>query len=89
MLGRVIASQAAFASGVGPQTVRDWGLRFNGGGPDALCEGRRTGRKATLDNEHRQALVVIVDAGPIPAGHEVVAGACAISSNGSGRTTAS
>ncbi len=65
-------SEAARTAGVGLQTVRDWVLRFNAGGPEALCEGQRTGRKTRLEDEHRKALVEVIEAGPLPAIHEVV-----------------
>ena len=33
-------SEAARTGGVGLQTVRDWVLRFNAGGPDGLVDGK-------------------------------------------------
>lgn len=65
-------SEAARTAGVGLQTVRDWVLRINSGGPEALREGARTGRKAKLEDEHRKALVEAIEAGPLPAIHDVV-----------------
>jgi transposase len=57
---------------VGLQTLRDWVLRFNAKGPDGLIDGKSTGRPCLLDAAQRRALVARVEAGPIPAIHEVV-----------------
>ena len=64
--------EAARSAGVGLQTVRDWVLRFNCGGPEALRELERKGRKAKLEDEHRKALVEVIEVGPLPAIHDVV-----------------
>ena len=65
-------ANAARLGGVGLQTLRDWVLRFNAKGPDGLVDGKSTGRPPLLDGEQRRALVAMVEAGPIPAIHEVV-----------------
>ena len=65
-------AHAARLGGVGLQTVRDWVLRFNANGPDGLIDGKSTGRPPLLDDDQRRALVAMVEAGPIPAIHEVV-----------------
>jgi transposase len=65
-------TDAARLGGVGLQTLRDWVLRFNAKGPDGLIDGKSTGRPCLLDAAQRQALVARVEAGPIPAIHEVV-----------------
>jgi transposase len=65
-------SDAARLGGVGLQTLRDWVLRFNAKGPDGLVDGKSTGRPSLLDDAQRRALVAMVEAGPIPAIHEVV-----------------
>lgn len=65
-------ADAARLGGVGLQTLRDWVLRFNAKGPDGLVDGKSTGRPCLLDDEQRRALVAMVEAGPIPAIHEVV-----------------
>ena len=65
-------ADAARVGGVGVQTVRDWVLRFNAGGPEALIEGKRSGRPPKLDAPQRQALVQVVEDGPLPAIHGVV-----------------
>ena len=63
---------AARLGGVGPQTLRDWVLRFNAKGPDGLVDGKSTGRPSLLNDAQRRALVAMVEAGPVPAIHEVV-----------------
>ena len=65
-------ADAARLGGVGLQTIRDWVLRFNAKGPDGLIDGESTGRPSKLNDEQRRALVAMVEAGPIPAIHEVV-----------------
>ncbi len=65
-------ADAARLGGVGPQTLRDWVLRFNAMGPGGLLDGKSTGRPSLLDDAQRRALVAMVEAGPIPAIHEVV-----------------
>jgi transposase len=65
-------ADAARLGGVGPQTVRDWVLRFNAKGLDGLVDGKSTGRPSLLDDAQRRALVAMVEAGPTPAIHEVV-----------------
>ena len=57
---------------VGLQTIRDWVLRFNARGPQGLIDGKAPGPKSKLDDEHRRALVAMIEAGPIPAVHGVV-----------------
>src|SRR2546426_12600623 len=37
-------NEAAKIGGVGPQIIRDWALRFNARGPEALLESRGRGR---------------------------------------------
>ncbi|MGO9683177.1 MAG: helix-turn-helix domain-containing protein, partial [Beijerinckiaceae bacterium] len=65
-------ADAARLGGVGRQTLRDWVLRFNAKGPGGLVDGKSTGRPSLLDDAQRRALVAMVEAGPIPAIHEVV-----------------
>ena len=65
-------SDAARLGGVGLQTLRDWVLGFNAKGPDGLVDGKSTGRPCLLDDAQRLGLVAMVEAGPIPAIHEVV-----------------
>ena len=65
-------SAAARIGGVGLQIVRDWVLRFNASGPDGLLDGKAPGPRSRLNDAQRQALVDIVEQGPIPAIHVVV-----------------
>ncbi len=65
-------SDAARIGGVGLQIVRDWVVRFNSRGPDALINGKAPGNQPKLNDAQRQALVAIVESGPIPAVHGVV-----------------
>jgi transposase len=65
-------SDAARIGGVGLQTIRDWVLRFNAGGPEGLIDGKAPGKPPKLNDTQRQALWEIVESGPIPAVHGVV-----------------
>lgn len=65
-------SATARIGGVGLQIVRDWVLRFNARGPDGLLDGKAPGPRSRLNDAQRQALVDIVEQGPIPAIHGVV-----------------
>jgi len=64
---------AARIGGVGLQIVRDWVVRFNARGPDALLDGKAPGPRSRLNDAQRRALVAIVESGPIPAIHGVAA----------------
>ncbi len=63
---------AARVGGVGLQTVRDWVLRFNAGGPEGLIDPKGSGRPPKLNEAQRRALTRVVENGPIPAAHGVV-----------------
>jgi transposase len=65
-------TEAAQIGCVTLQIVRDWVLRFNAHGPEGLLTGRAPGAPPRLNDQHRQALQVIVEQGPIPAIHGVV-----------------
>src|SRR6202047_4222561 len=65
-------TEAAKIGGVGLQTVRDWVLAFNAEGPLGLVNGKAPGNAPLLTQAHRQALLEIVESGPIPAVHGVV-----------------
>lgn len=65
-------SEAATASGVTLQVVRDWVIRFNTDGPDGLISRKAPGKASILNDEQRRALAQQVEAGPIPAAHGVV-----------------
>jgi transposase len=64
-------SDAARLGGVGLQTIRDWVLRLNARGP-GLVDGKASGQRSKLSDDHRHALAAMVEAGPIPAIHGVV-----------------
>ena len=59
-------SEAAKIGGVTLQIVRDWVIRFNARGPDGLLDGKAPGKRPILTDAQRQALVEIVEQGPIP-----------------------
>lgn len=63
---------AARIGGVGLQIVRDWVVEFNARGPDGLLDGKAPDPCSRLDDAQRQALVDVVERGPIPAIHGVV-----------------
>lgn len=63
---------AAELGAVELQTVRDWVLRFNAHGPAGLIDKTAPGPVPKLNDDQRQALAAIVEAGPIPAIHGVV-----------------
>ena len=46
-------------------------LRFNAAGPDYLIDGKAPGQTPKLNEAQREALVRIVESGPIPAVHGV------------------
>ncbi len=63
---------AAKVGGVTAQIIRDWVVRFNARGPDGLLDGKAPGRVPKLNEAQRQALVELIERGPIPAIDEVV-----------------
>ena len=63
---------AAKIGGVGLQIIRDWVLRFNARGPDGLLDGKSPGQPSKLNYAQRQAIVRMIESGPIPAVHGVV-----------------
>ena len=63
---------AARIGDTGLQTVRDWVMRFNIGGPEGLITGKAPGKAPILDAQQREALVRVVESGRIPAAHGVV-----------------
>ena len=65
-------TEAAKIGGVGLQIVRDWVLRFNARGPDGLLDGKSPGQPSKLNDVQRQAIVRMIEIGPIPAIHGVV-----------------
>jgi transposase len=65
-------SEAAAIGGVTLQIVREWVRKLNEHGPDGLVDGKSSGRRSQLDNQHRAALVQAVEDGPIPALHGTI-----------------
>src|SRR5580765_1130250 len=65
-------TRAARVGGVGLQTIRDWVVRFNADGPAGLLAGKAPGNARKLNESQCQALVNIVESGPMPAIHGVV-----------------
>jgi transposase len=65
-------AEAAQIGGVTRQIVRDWVLRFNEAGPDALINRKAPGKPPLLGAAERQALAAVIEAGPMPAVDEVV-----------------
>lgn len=65
-------SEAARLGDVTLRIVRDWVLRFNAEGPRGLIDRKPPGQPRLLTAEHRQALMAIIESGPIPAIHGVV-----------------
>ena len=65
-------TEAAKIGGVGLQIVRDWVVRFNARGPDGLLNARPPGQPSKLNDTQRQAIVHMIESGPIPAIHGVV-----------------
>src|ERR1700692_1173568 len=60
-------TEAAKIGGVGLQIIRDWVLRFNARGPDGLLDGKSPGQPSKLNDVQRQAIVRMIEIGPIPA----------------------
>jgi transposase len=56
-------SDAARVGGVGLQSIRDWVLRFNAGGPAALIDAKTAGRKPKLGAAELEALVRVIEEG--------------------------
>jgi len=65
-------TRAAEFGGVTLQVVRDWVLRFNADGPTGLIDRKAPGPPSLLRAEHRAALALMIENGPIPAVHGVV-----------------
>ncbi len=65
-------TEAARIGGVTLQIVRDWVVKFNAQGPEGLIDRKPPGQPSRLTDQHRQHLVRMIKAGPIPAVHGVV-----------------
>jgi transposase len=65
-------TEAAKIGGVTLQIIRDWVMRFNALGPDGLIDRKPPGQPSRLNDVQRQAIVRMIESGPIPAIHGVV-----------------
>ena len=65
-------TEAARIGGVTLQIVRDWVMRFNARGAAGLLDGKSPGQPSRLNDVQRQAIVRMIESGPIPAIHGVV-----------------
>jgi transposase len=65
-------AEAAAVGGVTRQIVRDWVVRFNADGSDALLTRKAPGKVPLLDAAQRAALMQVVEDGPLPATDDVV-----------------
>ena len=68
----VTRTQAARLGDVTVQIVRDWVVKFNARGAEALVNGKSPGQPTRLDAGQRAALARKIEDGPIPAVDEVV-----------------
>ena len=65
-------TEAAKIGGVTLQIIRDWVIRFNARGAVGLLDGKSPGQPSRLNDVQRQAIVRMIESGPIPAIHGVV-----------------
>ena len=65
-------TEAARIGGVTLQIIRDWVMRFNARGAVGLLDGKSPGQPTRLNDVQRQAMVRMIESGPIPAIHGVV-----------------
>jgi transposase len=65
-------TEAAKIGGVTLQIIRDWVMRFNVRGAAGLLDGKSPGQPSKLNDVQRQAIVRMIESGPIPAIHGVV-----------------
>src|ERR1700730_7639110 len=65
-------TEAARIGGGGLQTGRGLGVGLHPEGPPGVVNGKAPGNRPLLTQAHRQALLQIVESGPIPAVHGVV-----------------
>jgi transposase len=65
-------TEAAAIGGVTVQIVRDWVVKLNADGPEGLVDRKGGGTAPILTDQHRLALAVAIEDGPIPAIHGVV-----------------
>ena len=60
-------TEVAMIGGVTVQIARDWVAKLNAHGPAGLIDRRGGGTPPILTDEHRRALAVAIEDGPIPA----------------------
>src|ERR1700736_3099295 len=65
-------TEAARIGGVTLQIIRDWVMRFNVRGAVGLLDGKSPGQPSRLNDVQRQAIVRMIESGPIPSIHGVV-----------------
>ena len=65
-------TEAARIGGVTLQIIRDWVMRVNARGAAGLLDGKSPGQPSRLNDVQRQAIVRMIESGPIPAMHGVV-----------------
>jgi transposase len=65
-------TEAARIGGVTLQIIRDWVMRFNVRDAAGLLDGKSPGQHSRLKDVQRQAIVRLIESGPIPAIHGVV-----------------
>ena len=65
-------TEAARIGGVTLQIIRDWVMRFNARGAAGLLDGKSPGQPSRLNDVQRQAILRMIESGPIPAIHGVV-----------------
>src|SRR5262249_12048393 len=65
-------TEAAKIGGVGLPIIRDWVVRFNARGPNALVNGKSPGHPCNLNDLQLQAIAGMIERGPIPAVQGVV-----------------
>ena len=65
-------THAAAIGGVTLQVVRDWVLKFNASGPAGLIDRKAPGQTPRLNDQHRAAVVAMIESGPTWPVHGVV-----------------
>src|SRR6202795_771315 len=65
-------TEAAKIGGVTLQIIRDWVMRLHALGPAGRIDRKPPGQPSRLNDVQRQAIVRMIESGPIPAIHGVV-----------------
>ena len=76
LAGDVSRAEAAAASGMDRQTLRDWIIRYNAVGPDGVVNRPSPGRPAKLAEEGYRDLEALVERKPDPDTDRVVRWRC-------------